>query len=552
MSLPRLSLELINHDMKKYTISLLIGLLSFFSLHAQDTAFGYGSAATGGAGGSVVTVSSISALQNEMKGTTAKVVIITQSLTFSQMTSIENCENKTLMALPGVVLKSNRQDASTSGILYFKSSKNIILRNLNFEGPGAYDCDGNDLLCFDGVTKAWVDHCDFHDGCDGNFDNKGKTDNVTVSWCRFHYLKPPKAGGSGGSNDHRYTNLLGSSSSDKPADGTYNFTWAYCWWDEGCRERMVRGRNASLHFLNCYWNSSVANYYVGPENMDAYFENCTFKGAPAKAKIFYQNYGGTNGAKFVGCQSDNGVPADINNRTVRIPTYAYATYSAQEAVTRITDATCGAGATLQVTASGQVQSACQTGSGPTDYSNIYHFEPTLTSGDLTVHAIVASSEGGVMRVAGMKQAGSISYDPSGLKLSGGGADSLAVTLNQPMAEGDVIEAQLYYMANTTARGLRLRDGAQNQVADWSQETDGSVFTRTYTILPGDGLAGTNYFCLQRNNSIFIQVLKVRRPSVPTSVEEVPEATTVQKIWRDGALYILRDGETFDVMGRKIY
>ncbi len=215
---------------------------------------------TGGGSATPVLVSSVSELKSAI-GSKAKnkVVIITKSLTFTSMLTAQDGANVTILGLPGVTLTSLQQDASSSGILYVKRFDNLIIRNLTFIGPGAYDCDGNDLLCFEKVTNAWVDHCDFQDGCDGNFDNKSTTDNVTVSWCRFRYLKEPKEGGSGGADDHRFTNLLGSSSSDKPSDGTYNFTWAYCWWDEGCRERMVRCRNCELHFLNCYWNSSVAN-----------------------------------------------------------------------------------------------------------------------------------------------------------------------------------------------------------------------------------------------------------------------------------------------------
>ena len=268
----------------------------------------------------------------------------------------------TLLALPGVKLISTQQNQKNSGILDFKGSKNVILRNLTFVGPGAYDCNGWDLLCFDGVTNAWVDHCDFQDGCDGNFDNKGNTDNITVSWCRFRYLKDPKSGGSGGAKDHRFTNLIGSGKSDKPADGTYNMTWAYCWWDEGCVERMTRCRNASLHFLNCYWNSSVAHYYIGPENADCYIEGCTFAGAPKSGSIF-KSYGGTNGAKFVNCVSANGVPSDVSDRKVVTPSYAYTALSADDSKTMITGS-CGAGATLSVTQDGTISSSCDSGETP--------------------------------------------------------------------------------------------------------------------------------------------------------------------------------------------
>ena len=195
-----------------------------------SSVFGY-STATGGGSATPVLVSSVSDLQKELNKGKNKVIIITANLTFTKMLTVQDGSNVTLLALPGVTLTSNQQTASTSGILYVKRFNNLIIRNITFVGPGAYDCDGNDLLCFESVTNAWVDHCDFQDGVDGNFDNKKLSDNVTVSWCRFRYQKPPKAGGSGGSDDHRFTNLLGSSSSDKPSDGTFNYTWAYCWWD---------------------------------------------------------------------------------------------------------------------------------------------------------------------------------------------------------------------------------------------------------------------------------------------------------------------------------
>ena len=131
-----------------------------------------GTSVTGGGNATPTLVSSVSELKSAL-GSKAKnkVVIITKNLTFTSMLTIQDAQNITLMALPGVKLVSEKQDATNSGILYVKRSSNVLFRNLTFEGPGAYDCDGNDLLCFEKVTNAWVDHCDFQDGCDGNFDN---------------------------------------------------------------------------------------------------------------------------------------------------------------------------------------------------------------------------------------------------------------------------------------------------------------------------------------------------------------------------------------------
>ncbi|MBO7202211.1 MAG: InlB B-repeat-containing protein, partial [Paludibacteraceae bacterium] len=337
--------------MKLKQLFTAVCLLFFsISISAQEYCLtapvGYGSSATGGAGGTVVTVTSSSALMSALAKSGKYIILVDGTLTFNSLQSVK-ATDKTVIGLKGAKIYAPGQSSSASGAIYFKDgSKNIIIRNLTFEGPGAYDCDGDDLLCFDGVTNAWVDHCDFQDGCDGNFDNKGNTDNITVSWCRFRYLKEPKAGGSGGSDDHRYTNLIGSNSSDKPSDGKYNITWAYCWWDEGCVERMTRCRNANLHFLNCYWKSSVAKCYIGPENVTCYLDGCTMEGSISTANRF-KSYGGTNGLKSVDC---SGVPS--NTGSVSAPSYSYTPLSAAEAKTAVTNTTCGAGATLNVSVSG--------------------------------------------------------------------------------------------------------------------------------------------------------------------------------------------------------
>ena len=385
--------------MKHLSSILLIVLLGFsINLHAvtycSSAAFGYGASATGGGNATPTLVSTVDQLYNALHKGKNKVIIITASLTFTSMRTVKEGANVTLMALPGVTLTSDQQDDTNSGILYFRNFDNLIIRNITFIGPGAYDCDGNDLLCFEDVTNAWVDHCDFQDGVDGNFDNKHSTDNVTVSWCRFRYLKDPVSGGSGGANDHRYTNLLGSSSTDAPDDGTFNFTWAYCWWDDGCKERMVRCRNASLHFLNCYWNSSVANYYIGPENADAYVEGCYIEGNPATNKIFYQNYGGTNGVKFINCYSAKGVPSNVTNRTVLTPNYSYTALSYSEAKSAVTNSTCGAGATLTVTTAGSVSSSCDGGGGqaaPTLTLTSGQADQTVTSGNAITNIVYTAS-----------------------------------------------------------------------------------------------------------------------------------------------------------------
>ena len=509
--------------MKKFLLcALSLVTLSLQAInYCAPQSWGYaGSSVTGGGSATPTLVSSVSELKSAI-GSKAKdkVVIITKSLTFTSMLTMQNAQNVTILGLPGVKLVSTQQNATTSGILFVKKSSNIIIRNLIFEGPGAYDCDGNDNLCFEGVTKAWVDHCEFQDGCDGNFDNKSTTDNVTVSWCRFRYLKAPKAGGSGGADDHRFTNLLGSSSSDKPSDGTYNITWAYCWWDEGCKERMVRCRNAELHFLNCYWNSSVANYYVGPENVKAYFEGCTFEGKANTAKNIFKSYGGTNACKFVNCSGK--LPS--NSGTVNAPTYAYDQLNPADSKTYVTNETCGAGATLIINTQAQIGSSCDGGDTPTpDPQDTTHVNPpTPVTGDLTWNfstddfnalgsitstttvnglTITASSDKAVTVATGAKTIEGIAF--THVLKTGGTGSATARSLQFAVTGPCTIEVYLVSANATSERTLNIYSGSYSgtPLTTFTAATTASKQSYNYTgsattINMGSANSGINFYAI---------------------------------------------------------
>ena len=480
--------------------------LSAFNYCAEQS-WGYaGTTVTGGGSATPTLVKSVSELKSALNKGKNKVIIITQNLTFTSMLSVQDGSNVTLMALPGVKLTSDKQDATNSGILYVKRFSNLIIRNITFVGPGAYDCDGNDLLCFENVTKAWVDHCDFQDGCDGNFDNKGGTDNITVSWCRFHYLKAPKAGGSGGADDHRFTNLLGSSSSDKPSDGTYNFTWAYCWWDEGCKERMVRCRNCELHFLNCYWNSSVANYYVGPENAKCYFEGCTFAGKANSAKNIFKSYGGTNACKFVNCVGN--LPS--NSGSVNAPSYAYDKLSAADAKNYVTNSSCGAGATLTINTKGEIGSSCDGGSTPTpvtsdltwDFSTSdFNALGTITS-STTINGltIVATSDKAVTIAEGAKTIDGHSF--THVMKTGGSGSAAARSLNFAVTGACTIEVYLISANATTERTLNIYSGSYGGTLLTTLPAATTAAKQTYaysggatTIHMGSANSGINFYAI---------------------------------------------------------
>ncbi len=341
--------------MKKLNFVLFYLFIFIVNAFTQDynlsAPIGYGAGTTGGAGGSVTTVTTASALSTALGSSGSKIIIVSGSISTSRIS--RTITNKTLIGLAGAKLINLDQTKDGSGILNLKSgSSNVIIRNLTFEGPGAYDTNGKDLLSNEGCSKLWVDHCEFQDGVDGNFDNTNDADNVTVSWCKFTYLKTPRAGGSGGTDDHRFTNLVGGSDSGSPSDGKYSITWHYCWWTDGCVERMTRARNAQLHFLNCYWDSSNAKVLLGLGGVtDCYVENSTFSATGNKYKYY------DNGTVRLTCSGCTSPPSNVG--TCPAPSYSYTPLTGTGTVSAVTNTSCGAGATLLVNATtGETSSAC--------------------------------------------------------------------------------------------------------------------------------------------------------------------------------------------------
>jgi pectate lyase len=526
--------------MKKFVLSLLcfVAMTASAIEYCASSAWGYGASATGGSDVTPTLVSNESELKTAL-GKSGSVIILTQDITVTNHISTDK-SNLTIMALPGVKLISEKQNQSESGILYLKGN-NLVLRNLTLVGPGAYDCDGWDLLCLDKATNVWVDHCDFQDGCDDNFDIKGKADNITVSWCRFRYLKEPKAGGSGGSNDHRFSNLIGSGSSDKPADGTYNVSYGFCWWDEGCKQRMTRCRNCELHFLNCYWNSSVSDYYIGPENASCYFEGCTFAGRANEIDNIWQPFNGTtNDCKFVRCEGN--LPS--NSGTVDAPTYSYDHLTTEKARSCVTHATCGAGATLYVTTAGEVSSSCPNedpepiepseeccidlslGEEPTVANEGIPEEFDMLS--LTVNLVKGNWAYGYLHMGG--NADYITFDFSAYS-----------TMVIKSVKFDVTIPNWEESKNTIAYHWNNDENSLYNIASSAKET-------VKLTAP----ANAKSFTIQRSAGTGTRISQVcfeLKSDATTSTPALPATpNAAQKIIREGRLLILRDNKTYDILG----
>ena len=523
--------------MRKFSL-LIIGLLLFLPTQAvkyyAETSWGYAGNVTGGGNATPTLVDSYDELKNALKSNS--VVIITKNITITSQIPIEGKSNITILALPGTKLvNTDERTKASSGIFAIKNGcSNIILRNITFEGPGAFDCDGRDNLTITGSQNIWVDHCDFQDGIDGNFDINSTSDNITVTWCRFRYFKAPIWDSESETKDHRFSNLIGSSATDKPSDGTYNITYGFCWWDEGCKQRMTRCRNSELHFLNCYWNSSVADYYIGPENASCYFEGCTF--VPGKNTIVWSPFNNSsNACKFVNC---SGNPS--NSGSVSAPSYTYDKLKADKALEYVTKGSCGAGATLTVTTSGEVSSLCPDEEGPGTPSD----ECCV---DLSLGAAPTASNNGI---------------PEDYNL-------LSVTAN--LTKGTWVNGYLnmggnadYITFDFSAYSLTIEsvsfdvtipnwEAEKNTIAyHWNNESNKTynISSKNKEIVQLTAPTNAKSFTIQRSAGTSTRISEVcfKTKKIATDIEDPQTKNAAQKVLRNGQLLIIKDGKTYNVLG----
>lgn len=233
---------------------------------------------------------------------------------------------QTIINLTGDSIEGYRN----SGILSVNNTENVIIRNITFVGPGSIDVGGSDLVSFTGAKHCWVDHCEFVDGMDGNFDITSSSDFITVSWCIFHY--------SDHSYMHQNTNLVGAS--DREATGYLNTTFAFNWWGAGCKQRMPMARAGKIHMLNNYFSCTSSSNCINPrKNSEFLIEGNYFeKGV--------RHYYSQNEAVAV-TWTDNNYVAEKKKHssmgaTVTVP-YAYTVAAASEVPALIQQ---NAGATL--------------------------------------------------------------------------------------------------------------------------------------------------------------------------------------------------------------
>lgn len=331
---------------------------SLWAASVTDTPPGWASAnggTTGGAGGTEVTVTTMADLQKYAKSS-GKIIIWVKGVLGSYGTRgngnsdrVVLASDKSILGLPGAHVK---------GGFDINNVKNVVIRNLIVEGPGAVDNDGGtagegrqDAISIVNEAKnIWLDHLTVMDGEDGNADVTKASDFVTMSWCKFTYTDKSYESGVSGMS-HRFCNLIGGGDTEKSSagvasDGKLNVTFYKTWWGPGVAERMPRVRFGKVHVANCLFNSTdkgqghcvrggfkadllvESNVFIGQKKPIDLFDN-DFTAITAKNNVFTNCTGNTAGSG-----------------TAFTPSYSLTLSATASLQSEITNATTGAGPTL--------------------------------------------------------------------------------------------------------------------------------------------------------------------------------------------------------------
>jgi pectate lyase len=245
-------------DILKLATSLLVASISVsaapnFDMVGYATVSGDGiSTTTGGAGGKVVTISTLAALESwaasREKSTTPEIAQITGKIS-SASSILLTIKNGANISIIGTTPNSELANIG----LNIRDYNNVIIQKLKIHEV-LYP---NDALTFDNVNHGWVDRCELYskigagitvDTYDGLLDLKKGSRYITISWCYLH--------------DHMKCSLIGHTDSDgqKAEDSQISVTYHHNMFYK------TDGRNPSIrygkvHMFNNYF-SDITDYGI--------------------------------------------------------------------------------------------------------------------------------------------------------------------------------------------------------------------------------------------------------------------------------------------------
>jgi pectate lyase len=212
---------------------------------------GFGQYTTGGAGGTVVTVSNAADFKTYVESNEPYIVQVSRTIDLAGIAygTVYIRSNKTIRGIgssPTVI----------GNLRFLNDSSNIIIERLNITNP--YPGEQYDGISIrDRITNVFITQCTIYDCGDGGLDITTASDYITVSWCKFYYNDPAP------DPTHRYVNLIGNDDGYTNDRGKLHITFHHNWWAARCLERMPRVRFGRVHVYNNYYGCSNNSYCAG-------------------------------------------------------------------------------------------------------------------------------------------------------------------------------------------------------------------------------------------------------------------------------------------------
>jgi pectate lyase len=223
----------------------------------SGTPIGFGRSTTGGAGGTTVTASTGTQINQALCGrasvSTPIIIRVNGTINHGNTTKVSgSCDTTATEIQFKGVSNVTLIGVGSSGVLdqigvHLRGTSNIIIRNLwirNVKKSGSPLSNGGDAIGMEStVNNVWVDHNTLEasggesDGYDSLLDMKAGVANVTVSY--NHYRNSSRAG------------LIGSSDSD---DANTNITFHHNWY-ENIEQRTPLLRHGLAHSYNNYFSN---------------------------------------------------------------------------------------------------------------------------------------------------------------------------------------------------------------------------------------------------------------------------------------------------------
>jgi pectate lyase len=203
----------------------------------------------GGEGGPTTIVTDAAELVALAATPGPQVIVVSGDITLGE--TLEIASDKTIEGEPG--------GATIHGSLSIDGAQgepvtNVIVRNLHIDGADGTEEDAFGIVF---AQNVWVDHCDIHDGIDGNLDITHASSFVTVSYTIFRYTANAP------DPTHRFSNLIGHSDDNAAEDeDALDVTMHHDWWTTGVVERMPRVRFGQVHAFNNLYDSPDTNYAI--------------------------------------------------------------------------------------------------------------------------------------------------------------------------------------------------------------------------------------------------------------------------------------------------